>query len=287
MNKSFRFPEIALGALFAVCIFAIGFIAASSLPTQKSTRHEPKHSAATESVSSEFWEKTADDPVAYFTLWLGGFTGVLALSTIGLWLVTWRSGVRQSKEMRDAIQTAQAANEISHSAIIAEQRAWVSVGDLKVNDEMLLFRTHGADISVSVTIKNIGKTPALSVHTSMEMIFGYGEAPDAVKKLSEANKTVDQVHWTRTILPGDSYRREWGFHIENPPGKLGSVFPAIIGCTTYQISPDNSVHQTAFVFHLFECQGGEPSKFVDCIRPEKPLTNDCVGWDGGSGGFAD
>jgi hypothetical protein len=31
-----------------------------------------------------FWEKAGKDPVAYFTLWLVGFTGVLAFSTIGL-----------------------------------------------------------------------------------------------------------------------------------------------------------------------------------------------------------
>lgn len=37
--------------------------------------------------------KTIDDPVALFTL-------VLAVSTIGLWIVTWRSGVRQSKDTR-------------------------------------------------------------------------------------------------------------------------------------------------------------------------------------------
>jgi hypothetical protein len=283
MDQKTRVPEIALGALLAVGIFAIGFLAAASF----GLHHDGDGpSAAGAGATHAFWDKAADDPVAYFTLWLVGFTGVLALSTIGLWLVTWRSGVRQSKETRDAIQVARHANEIGRSGIIAEQRAWVSVGDLKI-DKDILFREHGANISISVMIKNIGKTPALGVHTAMEMICGYGEEPDAVKRLSEEAKSLDPLHRARTLLPGDSYRRKWGFHIDWPSGGVGHVFPVIIGCTTYQISPDNSIHQTAFVFRLFECPTGEPSEFVDAINPEKPLTKASVGWDGGSGGFAD
>jgi uncharacterized membrane protein YraQ (UPF0718 family) len=39
-------------------------------------------------------EKTWDDPVAFFTFVLAVFTGVLSISTIGLWIVTAReSGI--------------------------------------------------------------------------------------------------------------------------------------------------------------------------------------------------
>jgi hypothetical protein len=40
-----------------------------------------------------FWHWTTHDPVAFYTF-------VLATSTIGLWIVTWRSSVRQSRELR-------------------------------------------------------------------------------------------------------------------------------------------------------------------------------------------
>jgi len=40
-----------------------------------------------------FWEKALSDPVAFFTFWVGAFTGVLAFPTIGLWIVT-EKGVR-------------------------------------------------------------------------------------------------------------------------------------------------------------------------------------------------
>jgi hypothetical protein len=44
---------------------------------------------------------------------IADFTVVLAFSTIGLWIVTWRSGVRQSRDMEGAIAAALAASEIS------------------------------------------------------------------------------------------------------------------------------------------------------------------------------
>src|SRR5205823_4243144 len=51
--------------------------------------------------------KARCDPIAYFTLWLVGFTGILAVSTIGLWIVTWRSSVKQSSDMQASIAAAQ------------------------------------------------------------------------------------------------------------------------------------------------------------------------------------
>jgi hypothetical protein len=72
-----------------------------------------------------FWEKTIDDPVAYFTLWLVGFTGVLAVSTIGLWIVTWRASVSQARDMKASIAAAEKSGEIARDAMIAGERAFV------------------------------------------------------------------------------------------------------------------------------------------------------------------
>jgi hypothetical protein len=53
---------------------------------------------------------TIRDPVALFTF-------VLSVSTIGLWIVTWRSGVRQSRETRAATKAAEDAVEASLAAL--------------------------------------------------------------------------------------------------------------------------------------------------------------------------
>src|SRR5215470_15920908 len=62
-------------------------------PAQNSQPHDRGSKNNQSKPDESFWEKTSNDPVAYFTLWLVGFTGVLAVSTIGLWIVTRRSGI--------------------------------------------------------------------------------------------------------------------------------------------------------------------------------------------------
>jgi hypothetical protein len=141
--------------------------------------------------------KTVDDPVALFTL-------VLAVSTIGLWIVTWRSGVRQSKDTRLLIAenrraadqqsgdmqrsirvsrlTAMAAVrqsrsttrlvgasdqhvELFQSSLYDLQRAYMLLKNiLPIDIAQVLLRAAalpGTPLypSVTVTVKNYGKTP--------------------------------------------------------------------------------------------------------------------------------
>jgi hypothetical protein len=62
-----------------------------------------------------FIEKTFADPVAFFTL-------VLSISTIGLWLVTWRSSFRQGKDTKYSLdigaKAAAAAKASAEAAIL-------------------------------------------------------------------------------------------------------------------------------------------------------------------------
>jgi hypothetical protein len=53
------------------------------------------------------WERITDDAVAFTTLCLVGVTGVLALSTVGLWIVTGSTGRRQSRDMQKSISIAE------------------------------------------------------------------------------------------------------------------------------------------------------------------------------------
>jgi hypothetical protein len=96
-------------------------------PIQHHAAHDEfvKTSSQEESHKNNFWEKAGEDPVAYFTLWLVGFTGVLAVSTIGLWIVTWRASVSQARDMKASIATAERAADIARQAMIAGERAFV------------------------------------------------------------------------------------------------------------------------------------------------------------------
>ncbi len=81
--------------------------------------------AAEENKNHGFWEKTNCDPTAYFTVWLVAFTGVLAVSTIGLWIVTWRASVSQARDMKASIAAAEKSTEIARDAMIAGERAFI------------------------------------------------------------------------------------------------------------------------------------------------------------------
>ena len=91
----FRIPEIVLGMLFATSLVLLGFVFASSQPSQSPLQHESttENSGANGKgeVSESFWQRTLTDPVAFFTLWIAAFTAVLGFSTIGLLRATSRS----------------------------------------------------------------------------------------------------------------------------------------------------------------------------------------------------
>jgi hypothetical protein len=273
-------------AVIALLVLLVMWCAWQSRLSSQHQQQYENNSSGTNKPNPEPPKVSTDGRIANYTLSLAILTGVLAASTIGLWVVTWRSGVRQSKDMKNAVAAAHDANEISHRGIVADQRAWVLIGDLRIENG-LDFKNNMAGMYITVKVSNVGKTPALNVRTKMEMIYGYETVPDAVKSMSEECRNETRIHSTRTLLPGDSYRQKRGFIIEAEPS-ADIIFPVIIGCTTYQISLDKSVHQTAFVFHLFECQAGKPSEAVDGISPRKGLLpQNRVGWDGGSGSFAD
>ncbi|MEO6609867.1 MAG: hypothetical protein ABIN69_15505 [Aestuariivirga sp.] len=77
----------------------------------------------------DFWgltlaSKSAEDPVALYTLLLTLFTGGLTVSTILL----WRAGERQLNVTQDAAIAAQKSAEISERTLIVTQRPIVVVG---------------------------------------------------------------------------------------------------------------------------------------------------------------
>ncbi len=82
-----------------------------------------------------------EDWTAIFTAVLALFTTVLALSTVGLWCVTWRSGVRQSRETWRALRVArQSAEAAKKSADIASRSA--SAAERLVENEQIANRPH-------------------------------------------------------------------------------------------------------------------------------------------------
>jgi hypothetical protein len=173
--------HVVIGGLFFFAFWLL--VALPFLYTVPRYSHDEatNNCSAEESKNHGFWEKAGCDPTAYFTLWLVAFTGVLAISTIGLGWATlglYKTGERQirlnaetaatqSRDMQDSIAASMiAANAASQSAEVAEQTLLAS------GRPLILLEMLNTD--------NIGF--ALGTHPSMDIRFvNHGSAPAILK----------------------------------------------------------------------------------------------------------
>jgi hypothetical protein len=79
----FRIPEIFLGAFLAVAIFAMGYVIALS-----NHPDTPQQNYTAQTAETKSQKDLTDARLADYTFLLALFTGLLAASTIGLWIVT-------------------------------------------------------------------------------------------------------------------------------------------------------------------------------------------------------
>jgi hypothetical protein len=124
--------------------------------------------------------RTIDDPVALFTF-------VLASSTIGLWIVTWRSGARQSDETRQTIVAMEGSERRQLRAYVGVTRIEFVVPhleDLGWNVPNPPPDGYIYTELVMVTVANFGSTPAYEVRVTVNWQpfrpFGSHPAPEYV-----------------------------------------------------------------------------------------------------------
>jgi hypothetical protein len=82
-------------AVYIAFVFLTGWLLVGSLhsPPASEVRHDQPSTEETGKNAKghqreTFWQRTFNDPTAFFTLWVAAFTGILSFSTIGLWSVT-------------------------------------------------------------------------------------------------------------------------------------------------------------------------------------------------------
>ncbi len=135
--------------IFHVLIVAFLFGAEHPHGPKIASSQEHASEAATKAEQHKsVWERTADDPVALFTLVLSIFTGLLVVVTGGLIWVGWRQ-VRLSKELAD--------RQIRDTEIL--QRAYISVEPAGLREH----RDREDRIHPSVIFRNVGHLPARQV----------------------------------------------------------------------------------------------------------------------------
>jgi hypothetical protein len=120
--------------------------------------HEQNESKTIREWFIATYHRTTRDPVALFTF-------VLSVSTIGLWVVTWRSGVRQSREMNAHIAIVQ-------KSMVTAERAYVSVRSVFFMRQPLEGDLQGID--VGFRLQNTGNTftTHMMSHSSIRIFNG-------------------------------------------------------------------------------------------------------------------
>jgi hypothetical protein len=141
IKLKFRFPELIVGVLLAVAVFAMGMFFSSQPPQNKAP---DQHTAeATKQVGPP---STADERIADYTLALAWLTGVLAVSTVALWGVTVLT-LRHSRETAER-----------------QLRAYIGIS-LKTAPNIQV----DTDPRAVFAYKNFGQTPARELRYWMRM----------------------------------------------------------------------------------------------------------------------
>jgi hypothetical protein len=158
--KTIEWAAIVGSALvLAFCLLVFVPATTHKPPAQDDYASANYDSPAPNLPKETFWERTLNDPVALYTFILAVFTVVLALSTIGLWYVTWRT--------------------FSHAEKSAERqlRAYLVV---KTSFSEELAGEPRGRILVTVTITNSGQTPAYDVGGWIDKAFRNYIVPGAL-----------------------------------------------------------------------------------------------------------
>ncbi len=211
----------------------------------------------------------ADEAAAWTarSFWLSLFSAVIGAGTLAAAFLAALYAKRAAGE-------AKRAADIARDAFIASERAWLTVS-LHPDGDLAFYETGGCGLSVYLTIENLGRTPALNVHTSMTMVPMRQDHVDEVATYAAAQRERNTT-WSRTLLPGDSYDRGWGVSLDDC---TLSPYATILGCVTYETLPDRELHQTAFCYIVGRGELGHLDGF-DIPKAEVRFTVT-------SGGFAD
>jgi len=175
-------------ALAALCIaLAIGLLTVLFSPPHGGSARQPSIASETNQKSHSlvirFWRWTTHDAVAFYTSLLAAFTFVLAISTIGLWLVTYftlrharNEAARQAEDMRNSIAAAVHSADAGRAAAVEAQKSNLLASDIarrQLRAYVFLERaevvSNGLTLGATLIFRNSGQTPAYDVKVYSQM----------------------------------------------------------------------------------------------------------------------
>jgi hypothetical protein len=241
--------------------------------TQSANHNEPKYCTPFHSGIAVALERTDHFLEAHDKSVVGGFTIVLAISTIGLWLATnklWAagerqmeliaaSGAQQSRDMQASIKAAEKGNELNRQAFIATHRPWIDIDSAaSITGNLTISFEEGVGAALNLTLKNLGETPAENIFIYAEITFIGIVGTDYLILASETALARRPQTGGLVIFPKDTLEGAWEARVDQEGflqgiarGPSGTVIhPVIVGCVTYDFGSEKIGCQTSFVFHV-------------------------------------
>ena len=237
---------------------------------QKAAKHEAKSK-----------KEETDEALAWYTLWLMGFTGVLAFATIGLGVATVglyltgekqirlirRNSATQSRQMQNSITEAKRAADIAERALVASNRPWIKV-DIAVGGP-IRYDVNGVNFTFNYVLTNIGHAPATNVWVSPRVIAPDPDSGKPFDPRGELRTEIAQLKsrppspWGFALFPGDSIVQPITVTIgtdvlKKITEKFEVIYPQIIGAVDYRMGFDDAAHQTGFIFEVRRSEAPRP-----------------------------
>lgn len=208
-----RIPEIFLGALLAAAIFAIGFVFGSL----------PRSDSAAKPEQKNWW----NDPVADFTLGLV-FVGLFQAGLFYVQLRLIRESLEDAKQAADATTDAAAAAtrqaKVAEDSLTKLERPYIFIFNLSPLSVDELEEGDGAILSVTYSVANYGKIPAIIKFAQATMAVG--ENPPFPDRLPESHTLI-----AAPILAAGEARHDIAQHLIWSEGTAfdedGSIIPSI------------------------------------------------------------
>lgn len=259
------FPRVFIWPLFAALMgFALGGSVfwgfyGPNATIQHLTQTAEHHSAESEPKSKK--EET-DEALAYYTLWLMIFTGILAFATVGLGAATVGLYLTGEKQIRHNAEAAAAQSRDMEKSLIAANRPWIKV-EIAVGGP-IFYNVNGANFRLRYVLTNIGRSPAINVNVSPRVVFPilsmekssrFDPSGDLRKMISEDKERNASIPFGYSMFPGETIVQDIVVSMSNDDIKkatklIAAIYPTIIGTVSYRMGLDSEIHQTAFIVEI-------------------------------------
>jgi hypothetical protein len=225
-------------------------------------------------------DRTAEDPVAFYTLWLTLFTGILAAFTI--WMALSTKDLRdfaeeQASDMKHSIEAARQAavatekaalatqaaaeaaaeaNRFSKEVFLATERPWIAITALQIIAPLTYDPVNKAlNFTIRIVLKNTGKSPARRVWISPRIYadLNPNTATDTQGTIGDQMKAGVQK-FAFSLLAGETFIQDVTISIDKDqiekahgPADRKIISPTILGIVDYQFVFAEGHHQTGFM----------------------------------------